>query len=158
MMTVSNNSAHGSTRRRFLRNASALAAASFLGVQRAAAAEPPPETKRIRLIATEDVCFAPQFLSAELLRLEGFVEVEYVRMNYEEYTNTGSAVAAGKAGITQDAGISFVTGMMPGNRWSSFPAFTSGAGSCSAARACAQSAISRASAYPSPQPGQRSTC
>jgi NitT/TauT family transport system substrate-binding protein len=114
MMTVNTKSAHAATRRRFFGNASALAAAALLGVPRTSVAEPPPETKRIRLIRDEAICLAPQFLSEELLRMEGFAEVEYVRMSYEEYANSGSAIAAGKADITQDAGINFVTGIDAG--------------------------------------------
>jgi NitT/TauT family transport system substrate-binding protein len=105
---------HGFSRREFLTGTSMLGAATLLGLPRIAAAEPPPETKRIRLITDQVICLAPQFLSEELLYLEGFAEVEYVRMNYEEYESLGSAVAAGKADITQDAAISVVTAIDKG--------------------------------------------
>ena len=105
---------HGFSRREFLAGTSIIGAATLLGIPRTAAAEPPPEIKRIRLIADEAICLAPQFLAEELLRLEGFAEIDYVRMNYEEYANSGSVVAAGKADITQDAAISFVTGIDAG--------------------------------------------
>lgn len=42
------------------------------------AADPPPETNRIRLLHVPAVCHAPQYLAEELLRLEGFTEVTYV--------------------------------------------------------------------------------
>jgi len=42
-------------------------------------AEQPPEVSRIRIVQTPAICFAPQFLAEELLRLEGFSEVEYVK-------------------------------------------------------------------------------
>jgi NitT/TauT family transport system substrate-binding protein len=42
-------------------------------------AEPPPEVGTIRIVRTPALCFAPQFLAEELLRLEGFSEVEYVK-------------------------------------------------------------------------------
>jgi NitT/TauT family transport system substrate-binding protein len=67
-------------RRRFLANGSALGAASLLGLPRTAASEPPPETKRIRLAHTPAICLAPQYLAEELLRLEGFSEVEYAEL------------------------------------------------------------------------------
>jgi len=67
-------------RRNFLARASALGGASLLGLARPAAAEPPPETKKIRLIHLPAICLAPQYLAEELLRLEGFSEVEYVKV------------------------------------------------------------------------------
>jgi NitT/TauT family transport system substrate-binding protein len=97
-----------SARRRFLSSASALSAASFLSLSRIAAAEAAPETTRIRLVIDEGICLAPQMLSAELLRLEGFAEVEYVRVNYEERSTIGAAVAAGDGDIAQDAAINLL--------------------------------------------------
>src|SRR5262245_43328588 len=49
MKTVNDRSGNGPSRRRFLNNTSALAAASFLGLPRMATAEPPPEIQRVRL-------------------------------------------------------------------------------------------------------------
>ncbi len=68
------------TRRRFLGNASALGAASLLGLSRAASAEPPPEVTKIRLVDLKGICLAPEYVAEALLRLEGFSEVEYVEM------------------------------------------------------------------------------
>jgi NitT/TauT family transport system substrate-binding protein len=67
-------------RRDFLAAAGALGAASLIGVPRVASAEPPPETRKVRLIHTPAICFAPQYLAEELLYLEGFTEVEYVNV------------------------------------------------------------------------------
>ena len=80
MATTSDKNSHASTRRRFLANSSALGAASLLALPGLAATEPPPETKRIRLLHTPAICLAPQYLAEDLLRLEGFSEVEYVKM------------------------------------------------------------------------------
>jgi len=71
---------HQSHRRAFLARASALGAASLIGFSRAASAEPPPEVTRIRLVRVPALCFAPQYVAEELLRLEGFSEVEYVKL------------------------------------------------------------------------------
>jgi NitT/TauT family transport system substrate-binding protein len=65
------------TRRRFLGNASALSAASLLGLPCPANAEPPPETTRVRVVKVPAICLAPEYLAEDLLRLEGFSEVEY---------------------------------------------------------------------------------
>jgi NitT/TauT family transport system substrate-binding protein len=43
-----------------------------------AAAEAPPEKRRIRLAQTATLCWAPQYVAEELLRAEGFSEVAYV--------------------------------------------------------------------------------
>jgi NitT/TauT family transport system substrate-binding protein len=96
------------SRRRFLVNTCALGVASLLSVADLAAAEPPPETTRIRLVDLPAICFAPQYLAEELLRLEGFTEVTYVEMT------TGypaAMVEAGDADLTQDAAAAVVYGL-----------------------------------------------
>ena len=67
-------------RRYFVKGVSALAAsAGFLGYDlRAARAEPPPETTKIRLVRVPVICLAPIYVAEELLRTEGFSSVEYV--------------------------------------------------------------------------------
>jgi len=71
-------SGDGCSRRRFLANTFALGAASLFGLPRTAAAEPPPETSRLRIVKAPAICLAPEYVAEELLRLEGFSEVEYV--------------------------------------------------------------------------------
>ena len=85
------------SRREFLASTSMLGAATVLGLPRIAAAEPPPETTKIRLVHTESICLAPQYLAEELLRLEGFAEVEYVRHRGGQ---ASSVLAAGQADVT----------------------------------------------------------
>ena len=65
-------------RRQFLRGLGVAAAG--LGARRpgAAEAEPPPETTRIRLLHTAITCIAPQYVALELLKAEGFTDVQYV--------------------------------------------------------------------------------
>jgi len=71
---------HGLTRRAFLTKASLTATTVLLGISRkAVSAEPPPETSKIRLVNSPAICLAPMYLAEELLRLEGFSEVEYVQ-------------------------------------------------------------------------------
>jgi len=79
MSTTIGKSGDGLARRRFLANTSALGGASLFGLPRTAASEPPPETKKIRLSHTPAICLAPQYIAEDLLRLEGFSEVEYVK-------------------------------------------------------------------------------
>jgi NitT/TauT family transport system substrate-binding protein len=65
-------------RRDFIHRATVLSAASLLGLPGMAAAEPPPETTRFRIAHGPFICYAPQFLAEEFLRMEGFTEIEYV--------------------------------------------------------------------------------
>src|SRR5579859_6085751 len=78
---------HQAHRRAFLARASALGVASLIGFPRAACGEPLPEVTRIRLVRVPALCFAPQYVAEELLRLEGFSEVEYVKL-YETIPST----------------------------------------------------------------------
>lgn len=66
-------------RRRFISGAGGAAALAALGLNpEAVAADPPPETNRIRIVHVPASCHAPQYLAEELLRMEGFTEVVYV--------------------------------------------------------------------------------
>jgi NitT/TauT family transport system substrate-binding protein len=80
-------------RREFLTRASALGAASLIALPCSAAAEPPPEVRRIRFARTASICLAPQYVAEELLRLEGFTEVEYPEIPHsgDDELTTGHA-------------------------------------------------------------------
>jgi hypothetical protein len=68
-----------STRREFVSGLTLAGTAGLLGTPPdTIAAESPPETPRIRLVQDPSVCLAPLFVAEELLRAEGFAEVEYV--------------------------------------------------------------------------------
>ena len=98
----------GVSRRKFLATTSALGAASVLALPRTAAAEPPPEITKIRLLHVPAICFAPQYLAEDLLRMEGFSEIEYVEIT----DNTGyRALADGRADLTQSTAPYLVVGM-----------------------------------------------
>jgi len=64
------------------------------GLAAPAAAEPPPETSTIRLAKVPTICIAPQYVAEELLRLEGFSDVQYVRK--ETGAEAYRALAAGE--------------------------------------------------------------
>ena len=66
-------------RRRFLATLSSTAAAGLLGAPNVLGQEAPLETTRIRLYEWTSVCIAPQFVAEELLKAEGFTDVQYVR-------------------------------------------------------------------------------
>lgn len=66
------------TRRRFLHG---MAMAGALGVARQGlAAEAAPETRRLRLARIPNNCYAPQYMAEDLLRGEGFSDLQYVAM------------------------------------------------------------------------------
>jgi len=95
---------HG--RRTFLSQASGLGAVALFGLPLIAAGEGPPETKRIRILHTPGICLVPQYLAEDLLRLEGFSDVEYVN----DPNNSGfGGVAADKA----DVHVNDVFGALP---------------------------------------------
>lgn len=68
-------------RRRFLATLSAAGASGLVemaGIAGPAAAEPPPETRSIRLAKIPGVCLAPQYIADALLRAEGFTDIRFV--------------------------------------------------------------------------------
>jgi NitT/TauT family transport system substrate-binding protein len=77
------------------------ATAGLLDWPRLAAAEPPPETNAIRLGRTPAICIAPQYVAEELLRLEGFGDVQYVRS--ETGAESYRALAAGEIHFLTEA-------------------------------------------------------
>ena len=68
------------SRREFLGGLTLMGTAGLLGLHsRPSAAEPPPETTRIRLVQIPSICQAPQYVAEELLRAEGFTDVQYIK-------------------------------------------------------------------------------
>ena len=66
-------------RRDLLRGMSAAGAGALAGWRpERAAAEPPPETTRLRLLRSPTMCWAPQYVAEDLLKAEGFTDVSYV--------------------------------------------------------------------------------
>ncbi|MGZ8425323.1 MAG: ABC transporter substrate-binding protein [Candidatus Binatia bacterium] len=92
------------SRREFLGTAALAGTGARLGLHSTSlAAEPPPETTKIRIIRSPAICFAPLYVAEELLRAEGFTEVQYVPgdggLNDEKMIAKGEAdLMAGFAG------------------------------------------------------------
>jgi NitT/TauT family transport system substrate-binding protein len=87
-------------RREFVHGIAALGAASVVGARATpTAAELPPETTRIRLHHSASLCQAPQYVAEELLRSEGFTDVQYVRPGSSNFSQN---VGAGEADIGAD--------------------------------------------------------
>src|SRR6266849_3770499 len=66
------------SRRGFVGAASSAAAMAFLGARNAFAQDGPTETTTIRLIKNAGICVAPQYVADELLRAEGFTDIQHV--------------------------------------------------------------------------------
>jgi len=101
-------------RRRFVKGLSTFA--GFAGLLnydiKPVAAEPPPETTRIRLIHAPVYCLAPQYLAEELLRLEGFTKIEYVEASGG--ASWSSLLASGTVDLTMDTVPDLLRGMDAG--------------------------------------------
>jgi NitT/TauT family transport system substrate-binding protein len=86
------------SRREFLSTAVLAGTGALLGLQsETIAAEAPSETKRIRLVQIPGICIAPMYVAEELLRSEGFTEVQYVKQ--AGVSGLYKAVASGEADI-----------------------------------------------------------
>jgi len=76
-------------RRDFMRGLTAATAVGLAGVNvRPAGAEPPPETTRIRIAKVPAICLAPMYVAEEMLRSEGFTDVQYVEMDLPQIANS----------------------------------------------------------------------
>jgi NitT/TauT family transport system substrate-binding protein len=91
-------------RRDFLKRSTLAGAAGLLGLTpQQVAAEPPPETTRIRLSVLPSVCLAPQYVAEALLRAEGFSEVQYVPVPRGSTGGVPGAMRLGAGEIDVDA-------------------------------------------------------
>jgi NitT/TauT family transport system substrate-binding protein len=94
------------SRREFLTNIGLAGGTALLGLRSDAfAAEPPPETKTIKLVQVPALCLAPQFLAEELLRDEGFTDIQYVK---KDSPGLYKAIASGEADLSMGVTVAFI--------------------------------------------------
>jgi NitT/TauT family transport system substrate-binding protein len=87
------------SRREFLTAAALVGTGALLGwPSETSTAEPPPETTKLRLVHAPTVCFAPQYTAEELLRSEGFTDVQYIKV--PPGIGVGNALASGEADLS----------------------------------------------------------
>jgi NitT/TauT family transport system substrate-binding protein len=91
-------------RRQFVHQAALAGISGLVGLRpRRSFAEPPPETTRIRLSYIPSICLAPQYAAEELLRGEGFTDVQYIRTDegraLMDDAGPYQALAAGKVDL-----------------------------------------------------------
>jgi NitT/TauT family transport system substrate-binding protein len=96
------------TRRKFLSTATFAGAGAFLGLQTGAiAAEPPPETTKVRLVEQPEICSGTALIAAqELLKVEGFTQLQVKKTTG---INGVNAVARGEADFSITPVPSLVT-------------------------------------------------
>ena len=86
------------SRREFLGGLTLMGTAGVLGLHAGpVAAEGPPETTRIRLIQIPGICVAPQYVAEELLKGEGFHDVQYLKVSTAEVYKV---IASGEVDIS----------------------------------------------------------
>jgi NitT/TauT family transport system substrate-binding protein len=85
---------------------------ALLGARATPVGAEPPETTRLRLVRESSICLAPVYFAEELLKTEGFTEVEYVPL--EGKLGTGEMLGAGKADLGSDAAPALVLNLEAG--------------------------------------------
>ena len=89
------------SRREFLRHVATAGTVGYLGLRAGpVAAEPPPETTRIKLAKIRGICIAPQYVAEELLGAEGFTDVQYVQA--ETGVGQAKALASGEVEMSMN--------------------------------------------------------
>ena len=83
------------TRRRFLAGLSLAGAAGRVRAPPALAADGALETTTVRIAKIGAICLAPQYVSEELLRAEGFTEIRYVEL--KDPAAIGQSIGRGEA-------------------------------------------------------------
>jgi NitT/TauT family transport system substrate-binding protein len=94
------------SRRRFLAGFSAAGAAGLIGAPELLYAEPPPETRKLRVYQIGAICAAPSLLAEEFLQAEGFTEIRNIETAGS--TDVYKFLASGEADIT----LEFVGGLI----------------------------------------------
>lgn len=97
-------------RREFVRRLTLAGTAGLVRlVPREASAELPPESPRLRLTQTPVLCVAPQYVASELLRAEGFADLQYVKRDGEFQQWQRQVLASGEVDIMTGYVTTFVT-------------------------------------------------
>ena len=89
------------------------AGAFFGGRSPRASAESQPEITRIRIAKTGAICMAPHFVAEDLLRTEGFTDVQYV--SRPDLAGTEHALAMGEADINLNYALRLVARLDAGD-------------------------------------------
>ncbi|MGH7836157.1 MAG: twin-arginine translocation signal domain-containing protein, partial [Candidatus Binatia bacterium] len=95
---MSSRKGDGWSRREFLSAAALAGTGALLGLRsEGIAAEPPLETTRLRIPQIPSTCRSPEWIAEELLRTEGFTDVQYIPM--QGTVGVERSLASGEADI-----------------------------------------------------------
>jgi NitT/TauT family transport system substrate-binding protein len=94
-------------RRAFLKSAMAAGIGGVFTPARARAAEGPPETTRVRLFKFPGICLAPSYIAEDLLRAEGFTDVQYLDFP-EGASGVYERTSSGAIDFVQWYGVPFI--------------------------------------------------
>ena len=144
-------------RRRFLTGLSSAAAAGLFDTSNGLAEEAPLETTRIRLYDWTGLCIAPQFVAEELLKGEGFTDVQYLRDEASGGQLPNPLLASGAIDINSQFSAPSILRVEAGDPVVFLGACTSAASSCSGPNKFARFAISRESELRYRRWGHRTT-
>jgi NitT/TauT family transport system substrate-binding protein len=110
------------TRRRFLATMTLTGAAGIVSPRRTRAAERPLETTSVRIAKIGAICLAPQYVSEELLRAEGFTDIRYVDKEISPGTSKlldpaaiGQAIGRGVADFSTAFAVDPITAIDAGS-------------------------------------------
>jgi NitT/TauT family transport system substrate-binding protein len=88
----------GWSRREFLAKLGLAGSTALFGLQSdVSPAEPPPETKTIRIPQMRSTCRSPEWIAEELLRTEGFTDIQYIPVQGTQ--GVERALASGEADL-----------------------------------------------------------
>jgi NitT/TauT family transport system substrate-binding protein len=100
------------SRRDFVGGLAGAGVAGVLAPRFAVAAEPPPETARIRIVRDPSICLAPLYVAEELLQQEGFREIAYVAL--EQGKSNAEMLGSGRADMGMDAAPTLIMSLDAG--------------------------------------------
>ncbi len=102
-------------RREFIKKTALTGAAAYLGIDSdyGIAAEPPPETTRIRFQQPRSPCWVPQLVAERFLREEGFTDIQYIK--HKRSDDPDILMAEGKIDMTTEFTGRMIRDVVPGN-------------------------------------------
>jgi NitT/TauT family transport system substrate-binding protein len=90
---------NGWSRRQFLSTTALAGSGALLALRsEGVAADPPPETTKVRLIQRPSICVAPEYVAEDFLRSEGFTDVQYIKKAGAK--DIEPALASGEADVS----------------------------------------------------------
>jgi len=103
-------------RREFIKKTALTGAAAYLGIgsdYSFAAVEPPPETTTIKFQQLRSGCWVPQLVAEDLLRAEGFTDIQYVKSKSE--SESQKELLEGKLDMSMGFSGQLINVTVPGN-------------------------------------------